>query len=111
MFDMFRPKQVVVREGMTQDLCDLLFPQPIETTDESGTYLIDKSVDLNLQSALVDLENGVNDEVVRSTLRKVISKLGDARDMLYANYRIQEGASYLQVDPPDDSLDKISESR
>ena len=111
MFGMFTPKQVVVREGVTQDLCDLLFPQPTETSDESGTYLIDRSVDLNLQSALIDLENGVNDEVVRNTIRKVITKLGDARDILYANYRIQEGASYLQVDPPDDSLDKISESR
>lgn len=111
MFSMFRPKQVVVREGVAQNVCELLFPQPTETSDESGTYLIDRSVDLNLQSALIDLENGVNDEVVRNTIRKVITKLGDARDMLYANYRIQEGASYLQVDPPDDSLDKISESR
>ena len=112
MFDMFkRPKQVVVREGVTQQVTDLLFPQPTETSDESGTYLIDRSVDLNLQGALIDLESGMNDEVVRNTIRKVISRLGEARELLYANYKIQEGASYLQVDPPRDTLDDISDAR
>ena len=112
MFGMFkRSKPIVVREGAAQHVCDMLFPQPVETSDESGTYIVDRSVDLNLQGALVDLESGVNDEVVRSTIRKVISCLGEARELLYANYQIQEGASYLQVDPPTDRLDKISEAR
>lgn len=112
MFNMFkRPKPVVVREGAAQQVCDLLFPQPVETVDESGTYLVDSSVDLNLQGALIDLESGINDETVRNTIRMVISRLGEARELLYANYQIQEGASYLQVDPPRDSTNDIADAR
>ena len=94
------PEKIIVRDDVLEQVVQLLFPQPVEIKDEQGTYLTDYSVDSNLYSALVDLENGVNDQVVHQTIQKCIQKLYEARDLLYADDRVISNATYLVVDTP-----------
>lgn len=100
MFDMFKRKTVVLRENAAQEVCDLLFPKPVEETEDGFTYVIDRSIDVNLYSALVDLEEGNNDEVTRSTIKSVLHKLYEAREVLQASHPITKKARYLMVDAP-----------
>lgn len=100
MFKWFKHKEIIIRDDVVQDITDLLFPEPIESADGENTYLTDYSVDMNLYSAIVDLEEGRNDEITRETLKSIMSKLGEVRDLLYANYKLKEKAQYLVVSAP-----------
>jgi len=100
MFGWFR-KEVVVRDEVAQKIADMLFPERIEKEEDGQTFLIDYSVDLNLLGALVDLENGENDEITRNTIRKTYEKLCEVRRMLHAENMIQKKARYLMVDAPE----------
>ena len=103
MFGMFSRKPIektIIRDEIAQKVCDILFPPHIEREEDGQTFIVDYSVDYNLLSALVDLENGANDEVTQNTIRSVITKLGEARELLVANYPIAKGARYLMVDTP-----------
>lgn len=100
MFSVFKPKTVVVRDEVAQKVCDILFPPHVEKEEDGHTFIVDYSIDHNLLGALVDLENGVNDEVSRNTIRSAIKKLGEARELLMANYPIAKEARYLMVDTP-----------
>jgi len=99
MFKWLKFKQKVVRDTEAQKLVDLLFP-PIELMkEEEGEFYIDRSVDSNLYAALVDLQDGSNDHVVHSTLKAVIAKLEQARNILYAQQeKLDTDARYLLVD-------------
>lgn len=113
MINLFKPKTVVVRDEIAQKVCDILFPPHQEKKEDGQTFIVDYSVDYNLLGALVDLENGSNDEVTRDTIRSVITKLGEARALLMANYPIEKEARYLLVDtPPETQIEeRVSPSR
>lgn len=83
MFSMFKTKKIE-RDPVLQQVVDLLFPSIELTKDEDGEYYVDRSVDSNLFAALVDLQEGTNDEVVHTTIRAVINKLQTARKLLDA---------------------------
>jgi len=100
MMKWFKREQVVVRDEVAQRLCDSLFPEPVEKEEDGFTYLTDSSVDMNLYSAIVDLEEGKNDEVTRDTLKSILLKLEEARQLLYANYKLKGKARYLVVGAP-----------
>lgn len=103
MFGMFAKKpaeKLVVRDAVAQQLCDILFPKLTEETKDGSTFVVDRSVDSNLYAALLDLEEDVNDETVRITLRSILNKLYKARDLLEANYVINSEASHIIVDLP-----------
>lgn len=100
MFDVFKRKTVVLREETAQEVCDLLFPKPTEETEDGITYVIDRSIDVSLYAALVDLEEGNNDEVTRSTIKSVLHKLYEVREVLQAKHAITKKARYLMVDAP-----------
>lgn len=99
----YYPKQTVVREAELEPLTDLLFPEPEEFEKDGFTMLVDRSVDANLQAALIDLEDGNNDKTTRETIRKCLDKLYEARELLHARYQITKKAHYLMVDAPDTS--------
>jgi len=113
MINPFKPKTVVVRDEIAQKVCDILFPPHVEKEEDGQTFIVDYSVDHNLLGALVDLENDMNDEVTRDTIRSAITKLGEARKLLMANYPIRKEARYLMVDtPPDTEIEeRVSPSR
>ena len=100
-FSRSKPEPIVIRDDTLQKVVDILFPKHIEKTEPEGTFIVDYSVDVNLVSALADLESGVNDHAVQDTIRKCISKLYEARDILYADDRITTtSATYLVVEAP-----------
>lgn len=106
MFGMFLKKPIektIIRDEIAQKVCDILFPPHVEREEDGQTFIVDYSVDSNLIGALVDLENETNDEITQNTIRSVITKLGEARALLMANYPIAKGARYLMVDTPPDS--------
>lgn len=100
IMDRFAPKPIIVREAELERLTELLFPEPEEFVKDGLTMVVDRSVDANLQAALLDLEDGTNDKVTRDTIKKCLDKLYEARDLLEAKYQITKKAHYLMVDAP-----------
>jgi len=98
--DWIKPKPIIVREAELETLTDILFPEPEEHDKDGITVVVDRSIDANLQAALLDLEDGTNDKVTRETIKKCLDKLYEARALLEARYQITKKAHYLMVDTP-----------
>lgn len=98
--DWLKPKPVIVREGVLQEVSDKLFPVPEEVEKDGMTILVDRSVDSNLWAALTDLDEGTNDKVTRDTIRACARRLDEVRALLNSNHPINEKARYLMVDVP-----------
>lgn len=91
----------------------MLFPQ-LETHEElqqNGQiikYHVDKSVDSNLDAALIDLQDGKNDQIVHGTINSTIKRLINVRRMLEAYPKLDKDAKYIIVD--DESSDEDIEA-
>ena len=83
----------------------LLFP-PLELNEELSNdgsimkFHIDYSVDSNLDAALMDLQDGQNDEVTQGTINEVTKRLMQVRKLLEAYAQIDKDAKYIIVDNP-----------
>jgi hypothetical protein len=69
--------------------------------DKDGTiykFHIDYSADSNLDAALMDLQEGHNDQVSHSTINDVIKRLIDVRRLLEAYAQLDPDAKYIIVD-------------
>lgn len=98
IIEYFRPKPIIIREGILETMKELLFPSPMTEKINDFMVLIDRSVDSNLQSVLYDLEDGKLDDISIETIRDCILKLREARELLHASDKIPEGVSYVVVD-------------
>lgn len=91
-------------DKLLEQVTNVLFPPLVlktskkEETGESSTYQVDYSVDSNLQAALYDLEEGHNDEVVQTTLFKILGRLTKARSLLEAAPMVDPSAQYIIVE-------------
>lgn len=107
MLKWLKPKTVIIRPEEAQQIVDILFP-PLETREgKDGVYQIDYSVDSNLQSALIDLQDGVNDKVVQDTISKAIDALIKARNILQVYPELDERSKYVIVDTPDQNKKEV----
>lgn len=107
MLKWLKPKTVILRPEDMQQVVDILFP-PLETREgKDGVYQIDYSIDSNLQSALVDLQDGTNDKVVQDTIAKAIDALIKVRNILEVYPEIDERAKYIIVDTPDQNKKEV----
>lgn len=107
MLKWLRPKPVILRPEDMQQVVDILFP-PLETREgKDGVYQIDYSIDSNLQSALVDLQDGTNDKIVQDTIAKAIDALIKVRNILEVYPEIDERAKYIIVDTPDQNKKEV----
>lgn len=88
----------------------LLFPPLKTVSGEAGTYQVDYSVDSNLESALTDLREGINDSTVHNTIARAIDALIEVRKVLHAYPILDPDAKYLIIDTPDNK-DKEIEAR
>jgi len=83
----------------------LLFP-PLELNKELSNdgsvmkFHVDYSVDSNLDAALMDLQDGQNDEVTQGTINEVTKRLIQVRKLLEAYAQIDKDAKYIIVDNP-----------
>lgn len=107
MLSWLRPKPVVIRPEEMQRVTDILFPDLKTFENEGGVYQVDYSVDSNLESALTDLKEGTNDQVVQNTIAKAIDALIEVRKILQAYPMLDERAKYVIIDTPDQNKKEI----
>lgn len=79
----------------------LLFP-PLEThcTSDGIEYCIDRSVDTNLDAALIDLREGFVDEIVLKSIEDSVHALEKIRRLLGVEQQMISDPSMLVVAPP-----------
>lgn len=88
-----------------EQIKNLLFP-PLELNEEldrDGTVIkfhVDYSVDSNLDAALMDLQDGNNDEATQGTINEVTKRLIAVRKLLEAYAKLDSEAKYIIVDNP-----------
>lgn len=100
MFNFFKKKSDVLNEDQRKlkVLSDILYPPADVKVDEDGTkYYIDFSLDSNLQSVLSDLEDGINDEATKSTLRHIVGELYKVRDAIEAFHEIPQDVDFYST--------------
>lgn len=74
-------------------------------TGESYKWQVDYSADMNLDAALIDLQEGHNDQAVHNTIVGVIKSIHEVRDLLEAHMELSEEAKYIVVENLKDSID------
>lgn len=90
-----------------EEIVNILFP-PLELKqeiDKDGSvfkYHVDYSADSNLDAALIDLQDGHNDEVVHKTINNTIDRLMKVRRLLEAFAELDKDAKYIIVDTDKD---------
>ena len=98
MFGLFKNKKDDIPtddQRKLKELMDILYPPEDIKVDENGTkYYIDYSLDSNLQTALSDLEDDINDEATRTTVRHVVGALFKIRDLLEEMRDIPNDVNY-----------------
>jgi hypothetical protein len=90
---------------------DILFPPSESHIDKDGRkFLVDFSADLNLDSALSDLEDGYNDKACQQTIKKISNRIFEVRKILEAHQEITD-AEYLIVDDlAEEAYEKVQAS-
>ena len=106
MFSMFKPKPKTTADEKLEEIKNILFPPFKKQTEKDVTFLIDYSVDSNLQAAVNDLEEGHCDEIVIGTINKVVDRMIEVRKILKAYGEFDTDAKYIIVDDmPTDEKD------
>lgn len=95
-------------EEKLDQIKEILFPpcKLNEELDKDGSiykWQIDYSVDMNLDAALTDLEEGVNDPAVHNTIRDISKRLYSVRQILDAYMELHPEAKYIMVESSKDT--------
>lgn len=98
MFNFLKAKSKTTAEEKLEEIERVLFPPFKKQTNGDVTFLVDYSIDSNLQAAINDLEEGLNDEIVRGTISKVVDRIVKVRGILNAYNEIDLDAKYIIVD-------------
>lgn len=98
MFNFFKAKPRTTSDQRLEEIEKILFPPFKKKKSEDVSFLVDYSVDSNLQAAINDLEEGLNDEIVRGTISKVVDRIIKVRQILNAYNEIDLDAKYIIVD-------------
>jgi hypothetical protein len=94
MFNWFKKEKKSDNDSVIVFLEKTLFPpmQIKKVTDDKGMvqdFIVDYSVDVNLEAVYLDLKDGHNDENVWRTLRDCINRLTEVRE----NYKFYHSLS------------------
>lgn len=97
-------------EERLEQIKEILFPPSKlnEEMDKDGSlfkWQVDYSVDMNLDAALTDLEEGVNDQAVHNTIRDISKRLYSVRQLLDAYMELHPEAKYIMVESSKDPID------
>jgi len=102
MLNFLKKKPAIPEDERLKKIISLLFPPlAVHITPNGLKYHIDYSADSNLDAALTDLEEGVNDAATQKTIRDVSDRLAKIRQILEAYREIDDEAKYIMVDIPD----------
>lgn len=109
MFDWFsrKPKVVVMGNKELQMVRDILYPQfKLERLPNGEAFHIDQSVDTNLEAILGDLEDGINSDEARKSLRLIVKKLFRIRELLDPQQQIHPDVNHIVfAQEPEDEED------
>jgi hypothetical protein len=96
-------KKELVENHQLRIVINELFPDyKTEILSDNETKIsIDASLDENLYSALMELENGDNDIIIRNTIRKAIKKLRYLREVLNIQQEIDPNTRGIIFDIPE----------
>lgn len=97
-------------EERLEQIKDILFPPSKlnEEMDKDGSlfkWQVDYSADMNLDAALTDLEDGINDPAVHNTIRDISKRLSSVRQLLDAYMELHPEARYIMVESSKDDVD------
>ena len=97
-------------EEKLEQIKNILFPPSKleESLDKDGSlfkWQVDYSADMNLDAALIDLQDGNNDKVVHNTIKGVLTSLEEVRKILEAHMELNQEAKYIIVENPRDNID------
>jgi hypothetical protein len=97
-------------EERLDQIKDILFPPSKlnEEMDKDGSifkWQVDYSADMNLDAALTDLEEGINDPAVHNTIRDISKRLSSIRQLLDAYMELHPEARYIMVESSKDDVD------
>lgn len=98
MFDWFKKKKTVDENVTLKEIKKILFPSEDIRIEGEYTFYTDFSLDSNLNAALVELEEGCNDEVVRQTIRHVRDELFKIRGIVNIAIEVPSNVNIYQVD-------------
>lgn len=105
-------------EEKLEQIKNILFPPSRlnQEMDKDGNFFkwqIDYSADMNLDAALTDLEEGVNDPAVHNTIKDISKRLYSVRQLLDAYMEIDPEAKYIMVESSEDfkDVEEIEQNR
>ncbi len=97
-------------EERLEQIREILFPTSKlnEELDKDGSifkWQVDYSADMNLDAALTDLEEGINDPAVHNTIRDISKRIYSIREILDAYMELHPEAKYIMVESTKDDVD------
>lgn len=104
-------KPATPAEEKLEEIRKILFPsgkleEDIDPkTGKTFKWQIDYSVDMNLDAALIDLQEGHNDKPVHNTITNVIKRLTQVREILEEHMELDPEAQYIMVESKTDNSD------
>ncbi len=98
-------------EEKLEQIKQILFPpcKLMQDMDEGGHFhkwQVDYSADMNLNAALVDLQEGHNDKAVHNTILDIEERLMRVRDILEEHMQISKDAEYILVENLKEEVDE-----
>jgi len=82
-----------------EQIKNILNPPLIKLTEEDSEWIVDKSLTANLTAAIQDIESGVKDEVLLTTLRSVLEKLEQIESILDSRRTIVDYCGNYMISP------------
>lgn len=97
-------------EELLDKIKDILFPPNVlreEVDPKSGQvfkFTVDYSIDMNLDAALIDIQEGNNDEIVQNTIKGVLKRLIEVRELLDVHMELGKESQFIVVEDPRESF-------
>lgn len=97
-------------EEKLERIRQILFPQPKleQDVDKDGVlhkFQVDYSADMNLYAAVIDLQEGQNDQVVHNTINDIHDRLHKVREVLDEHMQLSKEAEYIIVENLKEEVD------
>lgn len=70
---------------LLRKIAEILFPRPMQHEENGVRFLEDRSIDMNLDAVLTDIEDGYTDERVQKTIRDAVTSLIEVRRLMQVN--------------------------
>jgi ribosome-associated translation inhibitor RaiA len=110
MFWTVKRKPETPAEEKLERIREILFPPcKVETSlDKDGQeykWQVEYSLDMNLDAALIDLQEGHNDQAVHNTINSVVKSLHKVREIFEEHMELDPEAKYMVVESIEDKID------